>query len=281
MRGMTAFLMLWLVFCAHVADEVTVRMRDIGYTLGDEMTARVTLRHQQGESLDLQSLPPAGRLTPWLELRTVEVTAHDTYTIMDFKWQVFATVEQVMMLRIPELELRVRGKRARVVKIPSMPFYMSPVLPDALNDEKPKASPPPAKFDERSPLLRSLAGVVLAVLGGLAWLWLTDRLPGFPRRPGPFTLLARRLGRAVSLDIPVLQEIHASLNQAAGSTLYPNTLHRLYQRAPYLECVRPEIDVFFQASWRCFYAGSTTMPARESTLAWVRQAARAERMHTA
>lgn len=281
MRWGMVFLMMWIIGATHASDQILVEMRDVGYTLGDEIDARVTIRHADGESLDPKSLPAAGRVTSWLELKKVDVRSTETATTLSLKWQVFATVEQATVLHIPPLELRMRGQRTRTVKVPATAFHLSPVLTDPLEDRAPRKNLPPQVFDERTPLWQGIAGVLLAVLSGMAWLWMTDRMPGLPRRPGPFTRLERSMRRLDTLDNQALQRIHASMCQAAGMTLYPNTLHRLFERATHLELVRTEIENFYRTSWRCIYADHCNRPDYAQTLEWIRRAARIERMHAA
>jgi len=191
---------------------------------------------------------------------------------------VFATVEHAMLLRIPAFEIRLQGAgKSRTVKVPSSAFHMSPVLPDPLESEAPREDLPPPGFDERTPLWLGLLGVAISLSSGLWWLWLTDRLPGLPRNPGPWTMLSRRLKHASILDMSLLRAVHAAMNTVAGETLYPGTLETLFARAPYLEGLRAEIEAFFRLSWQCFYAESREFPAREDTVAWVRLAAQTER----
>lgn len=272
-------LLLWLPLAAGAQSPVSVQMRDTGYTLGDLIASHASIQLEPGAEIDLNSLPPAGRVTPWLELREARLQQSGSTAHLDMTWQVFATVESPLVLKLPALELKLKGEKPQAVVIPAQPFHLSPVLPNPLEKAQPRPNRPPFLFDEQSPLLAAALSLLLALLCGTIWLWLVDRLPGFPRHPGPFTRLARRLRKHKGeLDMLVLRDIHAALNTAAGETLYPGTLSRLFQHAPHLEAVRADLERFFRISWQRFYANGPAVPHRGETLLWVERAARAERL---
>jgi mxaA protein len=258
---------------------VTVEMRDTAYTLGDLISERVVIALPAGQAIAPDSLPPPGRAAPWLELRTVRLLQDGDVARLDLEWQVFATVESPQILKIPAIELRTQGKHPQAVDIPAQLFHQSPVLPSLLENRTPRPDLPPLLFDERPLALAALACFVCTLLCGVAWLWLTDRIPGLPRHPGPFTRLARHLPRRKGdLDVAALRDIHTALNAAAGETLYPATLPRLFERAPYLEPIRADMERFFRTSWKRFYESAPTTPNWTETLLWVKRAARAERI---
>ncbi len=264
---------------ASAEPKISVQMRDTGYTLGDVMEAHAVIHLDQGQHIAPGSLPPLGRITHWLELRTATLEQSGSVARLDLCWQVFATVETARMLKVPAIELHTDGDKPQTVVIPAQSFILSPVLPHPLENTRPRPNLPPWKFDEHTPLQAALACLGFALACLTFWLWLVDRLPGLPRRPGPFTRLARRLRRHKgTLNTEDLRELHAAFNAAAGETLYPATLPRLFERAPHLAPVRAEIEQFFQASWQCFFASGADIPERTQALNWVMQAARAERL---
>lgn len=279
MRFSLLLLLLWHSLAGWAAAVVKVEMRDTGYTLGDLMQMRAVITLDSGVRIDANSLPPPGRVTPWMELRTAHMQQEGETAQLDFEWQVFATVENAMQLKLPPIELKTAGGNPQTVVIPAQVFHLSPVLPKPLESDQPRPSLPPFLFDERTPLRAAVACFALALTSITFWLWLTDRLPGFPRNPGPIARLARQLRRRrMVLDLQALRDIHAALNAAAGETLYPDTLPRLFQRAPYLMTEQTEIEQFFRQSWRHFYESGATVPGHVDALVWVERAARAERL---
>lgn len=272
-------LLVLLNFTMPAVPAVSVQMRDIGYTLGDLMTERVSISLPPGQEIDVDSLPALGRVTPWLELRKAELQQRQGSIKLDFEWQVFATVEHAAVLALPAIELHMRGDTPQVTTIPAQLFHLSPVLPGPLENSVPRPDLPPLLFDEHTPLTAALGFFALALFCLLAWLWVTDRIPGLPRHPGPFTSLARSLRyHKGELDLAVLQKIHATFNKVANETLYPATFPKLFEQAPYLAPIRVEMERFFRMSWKRFYESAPMTPSRVETLVWIKRAARAERL---
>jgi hypothetical protein len=73
--------------------------------------------------------------------------------------------------------------------------------------------------------------------------------------------------------------MHAALNRSAGETLYPSTLKRLFERAPFLLPLRERIESLFGASWNAFYgsSGESSLLPPANVLALLRDAADRER----
>ena len=129
----------------------------------------------------------------------------------------------------------------------------------------------------------AIAGVLgmlaLAALAALFLLWRYDRLPFLPFAPGPLAVFWRRWRKRAPDDGDaslLMREWHAALNRCAGETLYPSTLGRLFERAPFLAPLRERIESLFTASWNAFYAAHATPPSA-SVLALAREAADRER----
>lgn len=280
LRGGVALLLLAVACMAQAAPRVEVSLRDTGYTLGDTLTSHASWALPEGQRLDPASLPVPGRVTSWLDLVAVNERVEGGIQHVDFLWQVFATVETARQLHLPAVEVRMLGHGASLVRIPAQSFHLSPVLPHPLQDTRPRGNLRPVPMDARTPLLQASGWAALAVACGIAWLWLIDRLPGLPRHPGPLTRQARCLRdyRAERLDEPSLRSIHAALNAAAGETLYPDTLPRLFVRAPHLAAERGAIEAFFRQSWNVFYGQNAVPPTVAETRAWVSRAALLERM---
>lgn len=282
MKKFLTILPLLLLLCATARADTTaikVTMRDSGYTMGDFLQMRVEIPLAPGQQLDEESLPLTGRSRYWLDLADLNWhQAGDTLTL-DFTWQLFATVEIAQKLQTPVIPLRTRD--GRVLQIPAQDFHYSPVLPHPLEKVKRRASLPPFKADEQTPLLVASLCLALSALSTLVWLWLHDRLPWWPRRPGPMTMLARAMRRRAAdaeLNRDDLRRIHDALNHSAGQSLYPQTLARLFAAAPYLQSEQPSITAFFQQSWQTFHAGAPLTLRVDEVQPWVARSARNERL---
>jgi mxaA protein len=266
-----------------------VTVRDSGYLLGDLIDERVDLALPSGMSLDPDSLPLPGRVAPWMEVRasSIErgVQAGEQSVIV--RYQIFAEVEQAERVPIPAFKLRVRdGARTRIVEVPAKSFMLSPALPPTLGDEdrELKSAAPPGQLPLRNAAFGISLSLIAAALAAAYLLWVHDRLPFLPRAPGPFARLwrswRRRGRRGLSDDdgIALRHAWHAALNLAAGETLYPSTLPRLFVSAPHLQPLRTRIEELFEKSWQSFYGPvSSRAPAAEELLEVLRDGAERER----
>jgi mxaA protein len=266
-----------------------VSLRDSGYLLGDLIDERVDLNLPPGFALDPDSLPLPGRVAPWMEVRSARIAQggrSDEQSVI-VKYQIFAEVEQAERVPIPGFKLRVRdGTQTRVVEVPAKAFLLSPALPPTLSDEdrELKSAAAPQLLSTRT----AVAGVVLGTIAAAACaaylLWAYDRLPFFPRAPGPFARLWRnwrgRSRRSLSgtESAALLRDWHAALNLAAGQTLYPSTLQRLFAKAPHVGPLRERIEELFKLSWQSFYGpAESAAPPAGKLLEVVRHAAELER----
>ncbi len=269
-----------------VEPEVHVSLRDTGYMLGDLIDERVEIALPDGARIDPESLPLPGRVAPWLEVRraTLEPAGGASQAFV-VTYQIFAETEEATQAPLPEFRVRVRGTHgADDVTVPSRGFLLSPSLPATLTDRdrELRPSPDPERMPERGALAGTLASVAVALAATGYLLWRYDRLPFLPYAPGPLLRAwrswRRRSRRELSGDdeTALLRDLHGALNQSAGETLYPSTLQRLFDRAPYLAPLRAEIERVFAASWRRFY-GRGDMPAPAHVLATLQSAADLER----
>ncbi len=275
---------LWLCGAAYAGDsavQARITMRNHGYTMGDMLQIRAELPLRTGESLDEDSLPLVGRAKPWLDLRSLEWQHRGNKLVLDFTWQLFATVEIAQTLQTPEIVLKTLRKPSRALVIAPQSFYYSPVLPHPLKEVKRHANLPPFKFDERTPLLGMATCLGLAMVLLIFWLWLQDRLPGLPLCPGPMTRLARQFSAYPSstLQLTQLRQIHTALNHAAGQSLYPDSLNNLFAHAPYLKNEESSIRAFFIQSWQAIYQSQNIPMSMEETLGWIKRVAMAERLY--
>jgi len=266
-----------------------VTLRDSGYLLGDVIEERVDLSLPPGASVDADSLPLPGRVAPWMEVRAsrVEHGERDGEQSVFVRYQIFAEVEQAERVPIPAFKLRVRDVgRTDVVEVPEKSFLLSAALPPTLSDEdrELKSAAPPRLLPARNAVLGALSSLIAAIACAAYLLWVYDRLPFLPRAPGPFARLWRswrRRGRRGLSDgdgVALLRAWHAALNLAAGETLYPSTLPRLFVSAPHLQPMRARIEKLFESSWQSFYGpASSKAPDAKELLEMLRHAAERER----
>lgn len=262
---------------------VSIHMRDSGYTMGDYINMHVEISTKNQLSIDPESLPLIGRINPWLDLQDLQVKSEKGKTTLDFTWQIFATVEIAQSLKTPQIQLKNLVNPQQLITIPAQRFYYSPVLPYPIGEVKRHDNIPPPAFDVHTPLMLMGICLILATILSLLLLWLKDLLPWLPYQPGPMTALARQLKACGNdhLQHDQLQIIHHALNSTAKQSLYPSTLDKLFKVAPYLEKERDAIHAFFKASWHSIYENTSETPAITvtQTLAWVNRSAIAERLY--
>ncbi|MET0231123.1 MAG: hypothetical protein ABW186_09355 [Rhodanobacteraceae bacterium] len=284
-----------LVICipAIAAEPATPRidvtLRDTGYMLGDLLDEQVRITLPGSMRITADSLPPPGRVAPWLELRSASVGARDASGAQSLvvTYQIFAETEQAARVPLPEIKLEARdGASVVPLVVPAQSFLLSPGLPSPLTDSDRELvpSPDPSRLPERGAIVGVLISLVVAACAAAFLLWRYDRLPFLPFAPGPLAVFWRRwrTRRSASLDehdaSALMREWHAALNRCAGETLYPSTLGRLFERAPFLAPLRERIEALFDASWSAFYAPlSHATPSSASVLALAREAADRER----
>jgi len=266
-----------------LASNLTVSMRDSGYTIGDSIDMAVTFRLPAQHQIDEDSLPLIGRVNHWLDIQSLDFSQDKQQARLHIQWQLFATVEMSQQLKTPEIVLKTNGENPQKITIPQQSFYYSSVLPmPPLKGMKRRADLTPPAFDERQPLIRFGLCFALFSLAGLTWLWLKDLLPWLPRAAGPMTQLSRRLKEgAEHFTTAQLRDIHTALNTSAGVSLYPNNLSQLFFNAPYFDGEQQNIQSFFDLSWQQFYrneAVSMQPVEMASHLAWIKRVAMAERL---
>ena len=259
-----------------------VTLRDSGYLLGDLLDESIALSLPAGTSIDADSLPLPGRVAPWMEVRRARIERGTDASIVIVTFQIFAEVEQTSRVPIPAFKLRIRdAKQSQLVVVPEQSFLLSPSLPPTLTDQdrELKASPPPRLLPQSENALEFFAALLATIACTVYLLWIYDRLPFFPRSPGPFARLWRRWRRRGMRDsdsADLLRDWHVALNQAAGETVYVSTLPRLFERAPHLMPMRESIERLFATSWQHFY-GSNAAPQSTDVLDLIRDSAARER----
>ena len=286
MKRVAASLLIVATFSSMAAaPEVAVSLRDTGYMLGDLIEERIDVALPAGTRIDPDSVPLPGRVAPWLEVRHTELAPPRAGSqTLGVTYQIFAEAEEATRAPLPEVHLRLRGADARELTVPSRSFLLSPALPATLvdKDRELRPSPDPEHVPESPAITGALASLAVALVAAAYLLWRYDRLPFLPYAPGPLLRAwrswRRRSRRALTdeEETVLLRDLHGALNESAGETLYPSTLQRLFDRAPYLAPLRAEIERVFVASWQRFY-GRGDAPAPAHVLATLQSAADRER----
>jgi len=276
---------------ATVDVTLDVTLRDTGYMLGDLLDERIEAKLPATLQIDPESLPLPGRVAPWMEVRRARLGSrrNDGTQELIVTYQIFAEAEQATRVPVPAFKIRVRdGGDVRSVTVPEQSFLLSPGLPSTLGDEdrELRPSPAPAELPQARAVAGTLASLAFALACGAFLLWRYDLLPFLPRAPGPLARAWRRWRRRQQRGLSdeehadLLRDMHAALNRSAGETLYPSTLQRLFERAPFLAPLRADIESVFADSWNRFYGSpgaASPSPSTAAVLAMLHSAADRER----
>ena len=241
--------------------------RAFGYTVGDVVSRRITLRVPDGLELDPDSLPRAGARGRALELQ--RVVLHKSLTgvpeALELDYQVFLAPREVRVLELPPIELRFDGlARPQTLRIDAWPVSVAPLAPvepstrDGLGEMRPDREPP--RVDTASARIRLAveAGAILLLLGYLASVYLV--LPWSARRRRPFgrawTALSALPARPDAAQRrAAFERMHAALNETAGEVLFEPGLDRFVASRPRFVPLRNDLARFFAASRAEFFAG--------------------------
>ncbi|MDQ3564151.1 MAG: nonribosomal peptide synthetase MxaA [Pseudomonadota bacterium] len=240
--------------------------RPFGYLIGDVIRHEIQLDVKKPYALQKGSMPTAGNLNYWLELRKVAVEeteqqAANRYRIL-ITYQTFYAPVGVKALSIPAFRLVLSGPDHLDVPIPAWEFTMSPLREVAVRTEggreylRPDARPRP--IDARGHGIRLILFAAAAAATLLYTLWRYGQWPG--RRRKPFARASRELRRlrrgAMDLSVykQALQAIHRAFNETVGAPMFPGSLQQFIQQRPAFLPLMEEIEAFFERSRYLFFA---------------------------
>ena len=246
--------------------------RDYGYVLGDTITHTVNLDLGGSYVLDEGSLPAAGRLDRWLELRPPRVRHRDHGVEITLVYQLISVPDAARTLVVPRQTLRIAGAdRSLPVFVPEWSFTAAPIVPAEQRGDaarynlRPERLPPPMTFASSVWRLATLLAMLAIVLGALAWLYFG--VPWRARRALPFTRGLRELRRLrgggwdEARQREALRIVHHALDVAAGRTLLPSNVDELFRARPPLGQLREPIEALLADSRHVFFGTPGDGPA--------------------
>jgi mxaA protein len=241
-------------------NAIVEQPRPFGHVVGDLLVQRVLLE-LHGDAFVPAALPQGERINAWLERRPARVDeTADGRRWLVLEYQVVNAPQALALVRIPALALSDKSG-TRELRIGEWPISVSPLTPrDAFDKGGLEAlrpdHPPPAIPTE--PLRRQLAISLSALTATLAlWgIWLLWR-NWRSRSAQPFAGALREMRRLDERSSEAWQVLHRAFDRTAGRVVQMATLPGLFQRAPYLTQVRPQIERFFaESNERFFGAGA-------------------------
>jgi mxaA protein len=240
--------------------------RAFGWRIGDVFERLIVLRLHSPYRLVGDSLPSAGRHTPWLALARPDIDedaagATTTYRIR-MRYQLVNISPDFPDIALPEVMLRMsNGKETQQALIPASRLRVGTITDFTGHDRRPPQAPAPLP---PAPWRQGWWGALLFVaLAGLAWLQWGS---AFGVGARPFAQLKRRLGgagdTAWSGDAydETLRAIHHAFNTTAGRAVFGETLDDFLVDAPRFVAASADIREFFRRSSGHFYRGAADVP---------------------
>lgn len=235
--------------------------RDFGYTLGDKISRELLLEVNAPYRLDLDSLPPSGRLGLWLELDTPRVEhqhrdgTHHYRITLDYR--LINLTESQQLITIASHPLKISDElMTRSVPITAFRFAAHRVLPTNNPNElppQPLMPPPPLKLDGH--WLWLALGLTLGFIGLGMLFWVHGLIPWLQRAHRPFARAYRDLRRQPPHSAPeaALRRLHRAFDATANGTVFYEGLESFFRTQPHFAPLRPSIEAFFSYSRQQFF----------------------------
>jgi mxaA protein len=227
--------------------------------VGDLIEQRVLLQ-AASHAVDLASLPRPARLNVWLERRQPRIAADSQgrhWLVVDY--QLINAPQGLTTVNLPAWQLATKSGQS--LSIPQWPVSVGPLTArkviaqgglQELRADRPAPSVPTEPIVHQIEIWSGALLLTLALWGGwLGWRNWRDALDR------PFARAAREM-RGVAEDAPqAWQALHRAFDRAAGRVIQTSTLGSLFERASYLEPLRPRIEEFFAQSVAYFFGDAS------------------------
>lgn len=280
-RGYLGPLVAALLAChgaqAQQQDATVEQPRPFGYTVGDIATQRVLLP----EGFAPSSLPEATRASAWLERRPARFErAPDGRRWLAVDYQVVNAPRVLATVTVPAWQLAgPAGKPA--LRIPAAPISVGPLTaPPAAGQALPLRPDRPAPAIATGEMERRLwlwAGALAATLAG--WLASAGWNQWRASRSLPFARALRELRGPAGAPPAAHVALHAAFDRTAGRVVHAGTLATLFERAPHLRALQPQIERFYAQSATLFFGRGSAPADAVSPLVLCRQLRRLERRY--
>lgn len=282
MSGRACLLALALLACAGAAAQpapghaVVQQPRPFGYTIGDLLTQRVLLA-RGGRAFEPAALPEPGRANAWLERRPARIeAAADGQRWLVVEYQLVNAPVALASVPVPAWELA-GPAGTPALRVPATAVSVGPLSArgEALPLRPDQPPPAVATAPMRRQLWLWLAALAATAAAWLAWAaWMTWR----DRRTLPFAVALRQLRALAPEDAEAHVVLHRAFDRTAGAVLHAGALAPLFERAPWLQPLAPQVARFYGESAGLFFGRGLPADALPP-LALCRQLRRLERRH--
>lgn len=280
-----AFLLAGPVLALSAEDpalpEATVQQpRAFGYVLGDIITQRVLLEID-GKRFE-PKMPATQRLGIWLERRAARIESADDgrrWLLIDY--QLITSPRILTTINVPPLLLVAAQGDAKLL-VPTWSISISPLTPHSVFDATGLGELRPdrqAALIATAPMRRQLWLWLIALAATLAaWLAWAKWRNWLAEMNQPFARAWHEIQQLDATSPQAWQTLHRAFDRTAGRVMHIESLSLLFDRAPHLQPLRPQIEEFFTASSERFF-GSGTPSATVSIRSLCESLRRMERQH--
>lgn len=262
---------------AQQQDATVEQPRPFGYTVGDIATQRVRLP----EGFASSALPDAGRASAWLERRPARFErGPDGRRWLAVDYQVVNAPRALATVTVPAWQLA-DAAGTRALRVPAAAISVGPLTaPPAAGGAlplRPDRPPPAIATGEMQRQLWLWAGALAATLA--AWLAYAGWNAWRASRTLPFARALRELRGQDVAPLAAHLALHQAFDRTAGRVVHAGTLAALFEQAPYLRPLQPQIERFYAQSAALFFSGGSAPADAVSPQALCRQLRRLERRH--
>lgn len=249
---------------AEIALEIT-QPRPFGYGIGDVVEQQI--RVNTNARLVDKSMPRIGRANAWVARRMAVIAKGDKTYLIRMRYQVVNVPAHLETVELPQADLVFDEDGHAITKtIPSWPVSIGPIVsldpanPPILDDLRPDT--PPAMIDI-GPIERRIAASSTFLLGAalcLLGLRFHGRLQPGNRRPfGEARRTLKRMSHGPDRDTirMAMRVLHQAFNATAGKLVLGENLDAFFSAHPRYVLERNEVERFFTASGRMFFAASS------------------------
>jgi mxaA protein len=261
---------------AQQGDAIVEQPRPFGYTVGDIVTQRVQLP----EGFTLSSLPEAARASAWLERRPARFErGSDGRRWLAVDYQVVNAPRALVTVTVPPWQLAgpagTPALHIAATAISVAPLTAPPADGQALplRPDRPAPAIATGEIERRLWLWASALAATLAT-----WLAYAGWNAWRASRTLPFARAMRALSGQDHAPLAAHVALHQAFDRTAGRVVHAGTLPALFERAPHLQALQPQIERFYAQSAALFFGGELPADA-VSPPALCRQLRRLERRH--
>ncbi|KLU26762.1 calcium incorporation protein MxaA [Caballeronia mineralivorans PML1(12)] len=254
---------LMLASAVSAAPATVEQPRAFGHVLGDVLTQRILLQSGSPDA-DTIAMPSTGRIGVWFERRNPRVeTDADGRRWMVIDYQITNAPQTLTTVALPALTLT--SQSGALLQVPEWPVSVGPLTPQTAfttGDLQALRPDRQARGAAIAPLRREMTWAVsLLALTLLAWLgwWLWRNRREAARLP--FARAWGEMRRSTTPDAKHNEHawlsLHRALNETAGQVVHAGSLPVLFEKAPHLQPLRPQLERFYQQSGERFFAAAS------------------------